>query len=71
MSGDILYRVRFQAKDDKDTYEVTVRHIISSDFLGMITLEGFVFNDHTKQVILPSEDAARKRFNKIERLHVP
>ncbi|MFK7825362.1 MAG: DUF1820 family protein [Oligoflexales bacterium] len=66
-----LYRVRFQSKDDKQPLEVVVKSVGSSEFLGLLSLEGFVFSDQTKQVILPTEDEARKRFSKINRLHIP
>ena len=66
-----LYRVRFQSKDDKQPLEVVVKSVGSSEFLGLLSLEGFVFSDQTKQVILPTEDEARKRFSNINRLHIP
>lgn len=66
-----LYRVRFNSKDGKDPSEVTVKNVYPSDFMGLVTLEGFVFKDQTKMVILPEEDEIRKRFNKTERLHIP
>lgn len=66
-----LYRVSFQAKEDPGSFEVVVESVVTSEFMGLITLEGFVFNDVTKQVILPAEDKARKRFGKIKRLHIP
>lgn len=66
-----LFRVRFQTRDDKKPFEVVVRSVDSSEFMGLLALEGFVFNDTTKQVILPTEDEARKRFSHIEKLHIP
>ena len=66
-----LFRVRFRTRDDKKPFEVVVRSVDSSEFMGLLALEGFVFNDTTKQVILPTEDEARKRFSHIEKLHIP
>ena len=66
-----LFRVKFQEKKDQKPVEVTVEHVSSSEFMGLITLDNFVFNDSTQQVILPTEDEARKRFGKAERLHIP
>ena len=66
-----VFRVRFQSKDQKTPVEVVVRSISSSEFLGLVCLEGFVFSDHSKQVILPSEDETRKRFEKINKLYIP
>ena len=66
-----LFRVRFQEKKDEKPMEVTVEQVCSSDFIGMITLDRFVFNDLTQQVILPTEDLARKKYGQTERLHIP
>jgi hypothetical protein len=66
-----LFRVRFQDRDSKEPQEVVVTTVRPSEFFGLVTLEGFVFNDHKKIVILPNEDAARKRFGKTQRLHLP
>ncbi len=66
-----LFRVRFINKEESKTYEVVVKSVESSEFLGLVCLSGFVFSDQTKQVILPQEDEARKRFSKINRLHIP
>ena len=66
-----LYKVRFQIRDSKNIHEVVVQSVGSSEFLGLLTLEGFVFNDQKKQVILPTEDDARKRFGNVNRLHIP
>lgn len=66
-----MFRVKFQEKKDESPIEVVVEHVSSSDFIGLITLDGFVFNDLTQQVILPKEDEARKRYGKTNRLHIP
>ena len=66
-----LYRVRFQTRDDRKPFEVVVSSVDSSEFMGLLVLEGFVFNDATKHVILPTEDEARKRFSSIDKLHLP
>ena len=66
-----LFRVRFQGKEEKNLMEVVVENIYNSDFIGLITLENFIFMDQTKQVILSSEDQARKKFSKTKKLHIP
>lgn len=66
-----LYRVRFLDQSERKTIEVVVESLASSEFLGLLVLEKFVFNDNKKFVILPEEDAARQRFAKTERLHIP
>lgn len=66
-----LRRVRFVDASEKKTMEVVVEKISSSELMGMVVLEGFVFSDQKKLVILPEEEAARQRFCKTERLHIP
>jgi hypothetical protein len=66
-----LFRVRFFDQSEKKLVEVVVENVSSSDFIGLITLEKFVFKDNKKLVILPEEDAARSRFGKTEKLHIP
>ena len=66
-----LYRVKFQSKDDKSPLEVVVSSIHSSDFLGLIKLSNFIFNENKKHIVMPSENEARKRFAKINSLHLP
>ena len=69
--GEKLFQVRFSMKDEKEPWEVTAKSVYPSDFMGLITIEDFVFRDQTKMVILPEEDQARKRFGKTEKLHIP
>lgn len=70
-SKNTLFRVRFQNREDQKPFEVVVRSVGPSDFLGMICLEEFVFQDQLKHVILPAEDEARKRFSKVDRIFIP
>lgn len=70
-SKDRLYRVRFFDRNEKDLTEVVVRSVAPSELFGLVCLEDFVFNDQRKFIILPEEDAARKKFAKTERLHIP
>ena len=66
-----LFKVRFVDPVDKQPVDITVEHVGAGAFFGMVTLSGFVFNDNKKMVILPEEDAARKRFGKTQTLHIP
>lgn len=65
-----LYRVKFQERGEKPT-TVVVERFGPSDHFGLVCLEGFVFFDQTKFVVLPEEDETRKRFAKTDRLHLP
>ena len=66
-----LYRVKFLEKDEKTPVTVTATAVCVSEFFGLIAIEGFVFNDRKKHIILPDEDNARKRFAKTRKLHIP
>jgi len=66
-----LYRVKFLYKDEKKPLQVVVSNVQGSDFFGLICLEGFLFSDQTKHVIMPEEDQARRKFSQTERLHLP
>ena len=69
--GRKLYRVKFLEKGESESTTVVVETFEQSEHLGLVTLAGFVFKDQTKLVLLPEEDAIRKRFAKTHRLHIP
>jgi hypothetical protein len=66
-----LYRVRFMTKEDNKPVEIVVKRVASSEFLGLIMLEDFVFSDTQQHVLLPSEERARRQYADTKRLHVP
>lgn len=66
-----MYRVRFMTKDDTKPVEVIVKRVVSSEFLGLIMLEDFIFSDAKQHVVLPSEDKVRRQYTDTKRLHVP
>ena len=70
-SAKTLYRVRFMTKDETRPIEVVVKKVVSSEFLGLIMLEEFIFNDSQHHVVLPAEDRVRKLYTDTKRLHVP
>lgn len=66
-----LFRVRFVDASEKKTVEIVCRKVFSSDFLGLVTMERLVFARNSSLLILPEEEAAEKRYQKTERLHIP
>lgn len=66
-----LFRVRFIDQSERKSVEVVVESVNVSEFMGLVVLEKFVFNDNKKLVILPEEEEARSRYAKTERLHIP
>ena len=66
-----LFRVKFIEKGESESTTVVVETFEQSEHLGLVAMSGFVFSDQTKLVLLPEEDAVRKRFAKTTRLHLP
>ena len=65
------YNVKFFEPDLKKYYDVFVKDVFPSEIIGLVTLQDFYFRDQTKNVLLTSEEEARKRFSKTERMHIP
>ena len=65
------YRVKFLEKNAKNPVTVIATTVRASEYFGMIVIEGLVFNDHRRHIILPEEDNTRRRFAKTNRLHIP
>ncbi len=65
------YNVKFFEPDLKKYYDVYVKDVFPSEIIGLVTLQDFHFRDETKSVLLTSEEEARKRFSKTERMHIP
>ncbi len=65
------YRVKFLEKNAKNPVTVIATTVQASEYFGMIAIEGLVFNDHRRYIILPDEDNTRRRFAKTSRLHIP
>ena len=69
--NDTYYNVKFFEPDLKKYYDVYVKDVFPSEIIGLVTLQGFHFRDQNKNVLLTSEEEARKRFTKTERMHIP
>lgn len=65
------YRVKFLEKNEKNPVTVTATAVQASEYFGMIAIEGLVFDDRRRHIILPDEDSTRRRFAKTNRLHIP
>ena len=68
---DTYYNVKFFEPDLKKYYDVYVKDVFPSEIIGLVTLQGFHFRDKNKNVLLTSEEEARKRFSKTDRMHIP
>jgi len=65
------YRVRFLDRDEKQPIEITVKSVGPSEFFGLVCLDGIVFADSPTGIVLPEEEALRRRFGKSQKLHIP
>ena len=66
-----IYKVRFKAKEDAKVTEVTVRYVTSSEIMGCIALENFIFREQSKHLIVPKDEDLAKKYHGVKKLHVP
>lgn len=52
-------------------YEIYARKISQGDMYGFVEIEDIVFGERTNLVVDPSEEALRKEFSGIKKMHVP
>lgn len=64
-----VYRITFN--NNEEIYEVYAENIHESDMFGFITVENFVFGEHTELVIDPSEERLKAEFNGVKRTYIP
>jgi hypothetical protein len=66
-----LFRVKFHERHEKQPTTLVCERFSSSEFGGFVTLDGLIFYDQTRFIVLPEEDETHKRFAHTERLHLP
>ena len=52
-------------------YEIYARKISQGEMYGFIEIEDIVFGERTNLVVDPSEEALRREFSGIKKMHVP
>ena len=66
-----MFRVRFLDRDEKQPIESIVKSVGPSEFFGLVCLDGLVFADSSNGLILPEQEALKRRFGNSQRLHIP
>ena len=64
-----LYRVYFSSEGK--AYEIYARKVDGSEMPGFIQVEELVFGERTSVVVDPGDEALRKEFAGVTRLHLP
>jgi hypothetical protein len=64
-----IYRIFFTSQGK--AYELYARKVQAGDLMGFVEVEGLLFGEKSSIVVDPSEDALRKEFSGVERLHLP
>ena len=64
-----IYRIFFTSQGK--AYELYARKVQAGDLMGFVEIEELVFGEKSSIVVDPSEDALRKEFSGVRRLHLP
>jgi hypothetical protein len=64
-----IYRIFFNSQGK--TYEIYARKVEQGNLAGFIEVEELVFGKKSDIVVDPSEDALKKEFGGVTRLHLP
>jgi len=64
-----IYRIFFTSQGK--AYELYARKVQTGDLMGFVEVEELVFGEKSSLVVDPSEDALRKEFSGVRRMHLP
>ena len=64
-----IYRIFFTSQGK--AYELYARKVQPGELMGFVEIEELVFGEKSSIVVDPSEDALRKEFSGVRRLHLP
>ena len=64
-----IYRIFFN--NQGKTYEIYARKVQQGSLAGFVEIEELVFGKKSDIVVDPSEDALKKEFGGVKRLHLP
>lgn len=69
MTKKSVFRIIFTSQGK--CYELYARKIGQGEMYGFVEVEDIVFGERTNLVVDPSEEALRKEFSGIKRMHIP
>jgi hypothetical protein len=64
-----IYRIFFNSQGK--AYELYARRVQQGELAGFVEVEDLVFGERSSIVVDPSEDALKKEFSGVKRLHLP
>ncbi len=68
-SNKRIYRIFFISQGK--SYEIYARKVQQGELAGFVEIEELVFGEKSSIVVDPSEDALKKEFGGVKRLHLP
>ncbi len=69
MAKKAIFRIMFTSQGKG--YEIYARKINQGEMSGFIEIEEIVFGERTNLVVDPAEEALRREFSGIRKMHVP
>ncbi len=69
MSDERIYKIVFNHQGE--VIELYARSVTQSNLFGFIEIADLVFGARSTLVVDPSEDALKREFDGVERIHVP
>jgi hypothetical protein len=69
MEKKSIFRILFTSQGKG--YEIYARKISQGEMYGFVEIEDIVFGERTNLVVDPSEEALRREFSGIRKMHVP
>jgi hypothetical protein len=69
MAKKTIFRIMFTSQGKG--YEIYARKVAQGEMYGFIEIEDIVFGERTNLVVDPSEEALRKEFSGVKKMHIP
>ena len=69
MAKKSIFRIMFTSQGKG--YEIYARKISQGEMYGFVEIEDILFGERTNLVVDPSEEALRREFSGIKKMHVP
>ena len=69
MAKKCIYRIMFTSQGK--AYEIYARKVSQGEMHGFIEIEDIVFGERSNLVVDPSEEALKKEFAGLKRMHIP
>ncbi len=64
-----IYRVAFRTEERN--YSLLARRVREAEFFGFIEISDFIFDNTSRLIVSPEEEALRQEFARVESISVP